>query len=153
MSIRYHPWGMFTLTQSNFPVEGMIIDSVVFTTAVLCRGTNGYALRLNPLWIIPMFETTRGKLELDDVVPLYVHSITTSPQVTRFGTVKKAISPAGVVDIWVEVRQEDWEEERRSTSTGKILPSGRTCERYGRIRREPELEDDGYLVSKDGSDE
>jgi hypothetical protein len=49
MFIRYHPWGMFTLSQSNRPVEAFTTANVVFTVAVLCRATNGNSLRLSPL--------------------------------------------------------------------------------------------------------
>lgn len=58
--MRYHPWGMFTLDQSNLPAEALTVASVVFTTDVLCRETSGYPLRSSPLWSTPMFVTTKG---------------------------------------------------------------------------------------------
>jgi len=111
--------GMFTLVQSNFSVETLIIDSVMFTIIVLCRGTNGRSMWFIPLWFVPMFVTTKGYVEVEGVVPLYVHSIVTSEQVTRFGTVKKAICPVWVVVIWTQVRQEAEKEKQKLPRTSK----------------------------------
>lgn len=53
---------------------------------------------------------------------LYVHSIVTSEQVTRFGTVKKEKAVSGVVTvvIWTKVRWDGGEDEMKSTSMGKV---------------------------------
>lgn len=83
----------------NIPIEGCIVDRVMFTVVVLRLDASEYPLRLRPSWSMLTSVTTKGQNEVTSVVALYDHVIVADEQVVRLGTVEKTISSAGMAVV------------------------------------------------------